>query len=366
MSETPWHPEPALSGASYSAAELDRGATRVWLLDQRLLPAEERYLTLDSAAQVARAITDMVVRGAPAIGIAAAYGMALASRAGEHLDSAAYAGALGAAADLLRAARPTAVNLAWAVDRCLGDALAHAVEPGDARWGRAAELARDIHRADVAACRAMGRIGAARLPREGTVLTHCNAGALATGGYGTALGVVRAAIEGGARLRVLADETRPWWQGARLTAWELHKDGIAVEVLCDSMAATFMRRGEIAAVIVGADRIADNGDVANKIGTYGLACLARAHGVPFYVAAPWSTVDRATARGDDIVIEERGRSEVAAVGERLLVPHGVGVRNPAFDVTPAALVDAIFTERGELRPAEGIGPAALDSDPARG
>ncbi|MEJ7728119.1 MAG: S-methyl-5-thioribose-1-phosphate isomerase [Polyangiaceae bacterium] len=362
----PWHPDEALSGAGYSAAELDRGASRVWLLDQRLLPAEERYLTLEAAADVAQAITEMVVRGAPAIGIAAAYGMVLASRAGEHLGADAYRAAMRAAAETLRTARPTAVNLGWAVDRCLRLALEHAGAPGAARWNLLAELARDIHRVDVSACRAMGRIGAARLPRQGTVLTHCNAGALATGGYGTALGVVRAAVDKGARLRVLADETRPLWQGARLTAWELHRDGIEVEVICDSMAATFMRRGEVSAVIVGADRIADNGDVANKIGTYGLACLARAHGVPFYVAAPWSTVDRATARGDDIVIEERGRGEVATVGERILVPDGVPVRNPAFDVTPAALVDAIFTERGELRPAEGICPAALDSAPARG
>jgi methylthioribose-1-phosphate isomerase len=357
----PWHPDAALSGAGYSAVELDRGATRVWLLDQRLLPTEERYLTLAAAPEVARAITEMAVRGAPAIGIAAAYGMVLASRAGEHLGVEPYRTAMSDAADLLRTARPTAVNLAWAVDRCLRVALENASAPGAARWGLLADLARDIHRADVSACRAMGRIGAARLPRQGTVLTHCNAGALATGGYGTALGVVRAAIEGGARLRVLADETRPWWQGARLTAWELQRDGIEVEVICDSMAASFMRRGDVAAVVVGADRIADNGDVANKIGTYGLACLARAHGVPFYVAAPWSTVDRATARGDDIVIEERGRAEMAYAGDRMLVPDGVPVRNPAFDVTPAALVDAIFTERGELRPAEGICPGTLDS-----
>jgi methylthioribose-1-phosphate isomerase len=215
-----------------------------------------------------------------------------------------------------------------------------------------AHLARTIHREDVEACRVMGRFGALRMPAEGTVLTHCNAGALATGGYGTALGVIRAAIEVGKRLRVLADETRPYLQGARLTAWELHEDGIPVEVITDSMAAYFMRRGEVSAVIVGADRIARNGDVANKIGTYGLACVARAHRVPFYVAAPWSTVDLATLDGAAIPIEERSRDEVARVGDRVLVPQGVGARHPAFDVTPADLVTAIFTERGEAAAAD--------------
>jgi methylthioribose-1-phosphate isomerase len=198
----------------------------------------------------------------------------------------------------------------------------------------------------------MGAFGALRLPAEGTVLTHCNAGALATGGYGTALGVIRAAVEAGKRLRVLADETRPYLQGARLTAWELYRDGIPVEVIADSMAAFFMRRGEVSAVVVGADRIAKNGDVANKIGTYGLACLARAHQVPFYVAAPWSTVDLATADGEAIPIEERSRDEMARVGDRVILPEGVSVRHPAFDVTPAALVTAIFTERGEVAPAD--------------
>jgi methylthioribose-1-phosphate isomerase len=211
----------------------------------------------------------------------------------------------------------------------------------------------------VEACRVMGRFGAARMPAEGTVLTHCNAGALATGGYGTALGVIRAAVEAGKRIRVLADETRPYLQGARLTAWELHADGIPVEVITDSMAAHFMRRGEVRAVVVGADRIARNGDVANKIGTYGLACVARAHEVPFYVAAPWSTVDLSTPDGSAIPIEERSRDEVARVGDRVLVPEGVGVRHPAFDVTPAALVTAIFTERGEVAPAEVASLARL-------
>jgi methylthioribose-1-phosphate isomerase len=222
------------------------------------------------------------------------------------------------------------------VHRCLRCAEAHASRPGRERHAELAELGRAIHREDVEACRAMGRVGARRLPQAGTVLTHCNAGALATGGYGTALGVIRAGIEAGKQLRVLADETRPYLQGARLTAWELHADGIHVEVITDSMAGYFLGRGEVSAIVVGADRIARNGDVANKIGTYGLACLAQVHGVPFYVAAPWSTVDLATPDGASIPIEERSRDEVARVGDVVLLP----------DVT------AIFTERGELAPAD--------------
>jgi methylthioribose-1-phosphate isomerase len=245
---------------------------------------------------------------------------------------------------VLMAARPTAVNLAWAVRRVLAS--------GPLRAEETADLARAIHREDVEACRAMGKAGARRLPEAGTVLTHCNAGALATGGYGTALGVIRAAIEDKKRIRVLADETRPYLQGARLTAWELHQDGIPVEVITDGMAAHFMRRGEVSAVVVGADRIARSGDVANKIGTYGLACLARMHGIPFYVAAPWSTIDLETKDGSAIPIEERSRDEVARIGDRWILPEGVGARHPAFDVTPAELVTAIFTERGEIAPGD--------------
>ena len=348
----PWAPHPALSGASYSAVELAQGGDRVFMLDQRELPVRELYAELDSAAAVADGIRDMVVRGAPAIGIAAAYGMALAAGSAVHADGEGYLAAMREAGARLAAARPTAVNLGWAVARMLELAESHASSPGAARAAAMADGAPEIHTADVEACRVMGRFGALRLPAEGTVLTHCNAGALATGGYGTALGVIRAAIEAGKRLRVLADETRPYLQGARLTAWELHKDGIPVEVITDSMAAHFMRRGEVSAVIVGADRIAANGDVANKIGTYGLACVARAHQVPFYVAAPWSTVDLATPDGAAIPIEERSRDEVARIGDRVLVPDGVSARHPAFDVTPAALVTAIFTERGEVVPAE--------------
>lgn len=351
-SDPPWHPHAALSGARYSAAELSHTDDRVFLLEQRELPGVERYHTYTSAAEVAGAIKDMVVRGAPAIGISAAYGMVLAAREAAALAAGGYLEAMRAAGGVLNAARPTAVNLAWAVKKCLALAEEHAGLSGGERWSAMAGLARRIHREDVEACRAMGRIGGARLPDEGVVLTHCNAGALATGGYGTALGVIRGAIEQGKRIRVLADETRPYLQGARLTAWELHVDGIPVEVLADNMAGWFMKRGEIRAVVVGADRIARNGDVANKIGTYSVACLAKMHGVPFYVAAPWSTVDLATPDGSGIPIEERSRDEVARIGGATLVPDGVGARHPAFDVTPAELITAIFTERGEFRPGD--------------
>ena len=353
----PWAPRAALSGARYSAAELASDGTRVFLLDQRELPLRELYVSLETTDEVAEAIRAMVVRGAPAIGIAAAYGMVLAARAARADARAGFLEAMRRAGAILAVARPTAVNLGWAVGRMLAAASRSADLPGEARWQQIASLACEIHRDDVAACRAMGAIGAARLPDEGTVLTHCNAGALATGGYGTALGVIRAAIEAGKRVRVLADETRPYLQGARLTAWELHHDGIPVEVIADGMAAHFMKRGEVSAIVVGADRIARNGDVANKIGTYGLACLAETHGIPFYVAAPISTVDAATPDGGRICIEERSRDELARVGGVLMVPDGVAVRHPAFDVTPARLVTAIFTERGEFAPgAIGHGP----------
>lgn len=348
----PWAPSLALSGASYSAAELAAEGDRVFLLDQRELPGREVYIELRAAEAVAQAIREMVVRGAPAIGIAAAYGLALAARAAREQGEEGYRAVMQAAGAALLASRPTAVNLAWAVGRVLAEAERHVGSAGELRALAIGELARAIHREDVEACRAMGRVGALRLPEAGTVLTHCNAGALATGGYGTALGVIRAAVEDKKRIRVLADETRPYLQGARLTAWELHKSGIPVEVITDGMAAHFMRRGEVSAVIVGADRIAQNGDVANKIGTYGLACLARAHQIPFYVAAPWSTVDLETPDGDAIPIEERSRDEVARIGDRWILPEGVGARHPAFDVTPAALVTAIFTERGELAPGD--------------
>jgi methylthioribose-1-phosphate isomerase len=357
----PWEPSPPLSGASYSAVELSGDATRVFMLDQRLLPAEERYLVLDDAALVADAIRDMVVRGAPAIGIAAAYGMALAAGAARALSPADFRGAMEVAGARLVATRPTAVNLAWAVGRCLEVVGTSADHAGDERALAIARLARQIHSDDVAACKTMGRIGAELLAGVGAVLTHCNAGALATGGYGTALGVIRAAAARDRSLRIYAGETRPYLQGARLTAWELARDGLDVTVVTDGMTAHCMQGGRIQAVVVGADRIARSGDVANKIGTYAIACLARQHRIPFYVAAPWSTVDLATPSGSAICIEERAPIELTHFGDRRIIPEGVNVYNPAFDVTPAELITAIITERGAFAPhdvAQGAKAAA--------
>ena len=320
----------------------DESRDLVRLLDQRKLPGEETWLELSTADGVAEAIKTLAVRGAPAIGVAAAYGVAVEARRG------AGPAQLRRAAAMLTRARPTAVNLAWAVTR-----ISRKLEAGAAALLAEAHAIRDE---DEAACRRMGALGAPLLPHGATVLTHCNAGALATAGYGTALGVIRAAVEAGNPVKVLADETRPYFQGARLTAWELHRDGIPVTVLTDGMAGWLMQRGEIQCVVVGADRIARNGDVANKIGTYGLAVLAAHHRLPFYVAAPWSTVDLATAGGGDIPIEERPSDEVVLIGSQRIAPVGVSARYPAFDVTPAALVTALITERGLVRP---VGPAAL-------
>jgi methylthioribose-1-phosphate isomerase len=338
-----------LSGASYSAVELSLQNDRVWMLEQRELPQAERYIGMTGADEVAAGIRDMVVRGAPAIGIAAAYGMVLASRACADKGEA-FLKHMHVAGGMLKKARPTAVNLAWAVDAMLQAAGEVASREASSRTDELAERAREIHKADVEACRTMGRIGAERVPHGATILTHCNAGALATGGYGTALGVIRAAHEAGKKVRVLADETRPYLQGVRLTAWELARDGIPVEVITDNMAAHFFQRGEISLVVVGSDRIARNGDVANKIGTYGVACLARLHDRPFYVAAPWSTVDMACQSGEAIPIEERASAEVTVIGGKDFGPPGVKARYPGFDVTPARLVSAIFTERGAIDP----------------
>jgi len=338
-----------LSGASYSAVELSLDNDRVWMLEQRELPGRERYIGMSEVREIAAGITDMIVRGAPAIGIAAAYGMVLAARSCTQGQEA-YLQAMRAAGELLKNARPTAVNLAWAVDEMLVVAHAHAAKDPATRVADLAGNARAIHRADVEACRTMGRLGAERVPQGATVLTHCNAGALATGGYGTALGVIRAAHEAGKKIRVLADETRPYLQGVRLTAWELHRDGIPVEVITDNMAAHFFQREAISLVVVGSDRIARNGDVANKIGTYGVACLARLHDRPFYVAAPWSTVDMNCPSGKAIPIEERSAAEVTNIAGKTFAPEGVNARYPGFDVTPARLVSAIFTERGAIDP----------------
>ena len=355
------HPDP-IGGTAYSAVELMPGY-RVVLLDQRKLPSIERYEYYSRADEVAQAIRDMVVRGAPAIGITAAYGMVAAALA-ERGDAASFVEAMKSAARMLRATRPTAVNLAWALDRMSTAAATHAALDFAARTEKMAQEARELHRAEIAACRKIGALGAALVPDGATILTHCNAGALATGGYGTALGIVRAAKEAGKNVRVIACETRPYLQGARLTAWELSKDRIHVEVIADSMAAHFMGRKAVSLVVVGADRIARSGDVANKIGTYSLACLAAAHEIPLYVAAPWSTVDLACPTGAQIPIEQRSDEELSRFrlpdgGSVQLVPDGVPVQNPSFDVTPANLVTAIITERGVAAPASEASLAKL-------
>ena len=346
-----------LSDASYFAVEFDPDTCEVVMLDQRLLPSEvvcHRYKTCD---EVAKGIADMVVRGAPAIGVSAAYGLALMA-AKEKGDAASFLLANGVAGKFLNNTRPTAVNLAWAIARMSRKAADVAGDVPDARFAAMLSEAETIHREDVKSCKAMGQLGAQDVPDGATILTHCNAGALATGGYGTALGVIRAARDAGKKIRVLADETRPYLQGARLTAWELHEDGIEVDVITDNMAAHFFQRGEIDFVVVGSDRIAANGDVANKIGTYGVAVLASVHDVPFTVAAPWSTIDLHTPTGEGIPIEVRSRDEVAVIGNRVLVADGIACRHPAFDVTPARLVDAIYTERGAIRPKAGQTPAS--------
>ncbi len=323
----------------------------LFLLDQRKLPTTEVELPCRSVSDVIDAIRSMVVRGAPAIGVTAAYGVALSARA--HVASASGGADLAArmANDLerLRAARPTAVNLAWAVDRCAAVLAASARDGADAAAAALLREARAMHEADVATCREIGRHGASVVPDDARLMTHCNAGALATAGYGTALGVVRGAIEAGKRVAVIADETRPFLQGARLTAWELMRDGIPVTLIADVAAASLLREGAVDLVVVGADRIAANGDAANKVGTYPLAVLAREHGVPFHVAAPLSTVDLRAATGADIPIEERGPEEVLSVFGVAVAPAGVSVRNPAFDVTPARLITSIITEAGVLR-----------------
>ncbi len=307
------------------------------LLDQRLLPWREKYLRFKTWQEVREAIRAMVVRGAPAIGITAAIGMVLAAEKIKAKSPRDFLAKLRRAGQGLKRARPTAVNLAWAVERMLKRAER---EP---EVEALREEALKIWEEDIAANRRMGRLGAELLP-EGAILTHCNAGALATGGYGTALGVIRAAFEAGKKIQVFADETRPWLQGARLTAWEMKKVGIPVTVIPDGASGSLMARGEIVACVVGADRIAANGDVANKIGTYNVAVLAKENEIPFYVAAPRSTVDLATKEGKDIPIEWRDEKEVHFCGNKRITPKGVAAANPAFDVTPARYVSAIITE----------------------
>ena len=319
------------------------------LLDQKALPTREEVVVCATCDAVAAKIADLTVRGAPAIGVSAAWGALLAAEEAAKLSPQSdWRHFVRDALARLENARPTAVNLTWAVAR-----MRRVMEVSGAQT--AAELARiwfaeasSIHAEDIAANKAMGNHGAALFKDGETVLTHCNAGALATAGYGTALGVIRAAVAAGKKISVIADETRPVLQGSRLTAYELHKDGIPVRVACDNAAGILMRKGLVDRVIVGADRIAANGDTANKIGTYSVAVLAKEHSIPFYVAAPFSTIDMETADGDAIPIEERSSDEVAFVGETRIMPEGVAAYNFAFDVTPAALISAIITEKGVL------------------
>ncbi|MDP2320860.1 MAG: S-methyl-5-thioribose-1-phosphate isomerase [Acidobacteriota bacterium] len=322
------------------------------MIDQRKLPATEVYVTCRSVNDVAKAIKTMVIRGAPAIGVCAAMGLALGAARSKATGTKQFTTEFQRNCDLLAATRPTAVNLFWAIERMKqsfaeGALAGESVDQLKARLRTAADA---IHDDDVASCRAIGAFGATLVPDEACILTHCNAGALATAGYGTALGMIRGAVEAGRKVRVFADETRPFLQGARLTAWELVKDGIDTTVITDNMAGAIMRSGDINLVVVGADRIAANGDTANKIGTYSVAVLAKEHGIPFYVAAPWSTIDLATPDGNAIPIEERDAREVTHVGSVQLAPEGARVRNPSFDVTPSKYITAIITERGIVHP----------------
>jgi len=322
------------------------------MIDQRKLPVAEIYVKCKSAKDVAKAIKTMVIRGAPAIGVAAAMGLALGVRQSTATGTTKLAAEFYKLCEMMAGTRPTAVNLFWAIDRMKG-VFAEAASSGqsvDQIKDRLEVEARRIHDEDVESCRALGLHGASMVPDTATVLTHCNAGALATAGYGTALGVIRGAVEQGKKVAVLADETRPFLQGARLTAWELTRDGIDTTVITDNMSGALMRGGQIDLVVVGADRIAANGDVANKIGTYTVAVLAREHGIPFYVAAPISTIDLATPDGSQIPIEERSAKEVTHIGPARLTPEAAKVRNPAFDVTPNKYVTAIITEKGIARP----------------
>jgi methylthioribose-1-phosphate isomerase len=323
----------------------------VVMVDQRKLPGTEVYVTCKTAKDVAKAIKTMVIRGAPAIGVAAAMGIALGMKRSTATGTKQFVTEFQRICDLMAATRPTAVNLFWAIERMkrtFSDAAQRGLSVAELK-ARLEDEARAIHDEDVESCRTMGAHGASLVPDSARILTHCNAGALATAGYGTALGVIRAAAEQGKRIAVLADETRPFLQGARLTAWELVKDGIDTTVITDSMAGAMMRLQQVDLVVVGADRIAANGDVANKIGTYSVAVLAKEHGIPFYVAAPLSTIDLETPDGSRIPIEERNDREVTHVGASRLTPEGARIRNPAFDVTPAKYVSAIITERGIAR-----------------
>jgi len=323
----------------------------VRFIDQTKLPLEESYVLATTYEQVAEVIVTMVVRGAPAIGVSAAYGVALGAMQTKAKTPEGFQPEFERICARLAGTRPTAVNLFWAIDRMkkvFSTLAGSGVALDEIRRKLLAE-AQAMYEEDIAACKAMGAYGADLMPDAGGVLTHCNAGALATCGYGTALGVIRSAVARGKKIHVYADETRPFLQGARLTAWELMADHIPTTVICDNMAASLMRQGKIQAGGVGADGIAANGDPAKKMGTYNVAILAREHGIPFYVAAPWSTIDLATATGEQIPIEERSAKEVTHHAGRQVTPDGVGICNPAFDVTPTKYIAAIVTERGVLR-----------------
>ncbi|MGC1458556.1 MAG: S-methyl-5-thioribose-1-phosphate isomerase [Steroidobacteraceae bacterium] len=347
----------ALHGQSFDT--LRWVGDRLEMIDQRLLPGRVEYRSYVDAAGVAEGIRSMVVRGAPAIGCAAAYGIALAARQLQGSAPPDFASGMNTAFTRLAASRPTAVNLFWALQRMRR--IWEAWPPQDAA-GAARRLLQEAHEVlaeDIRINQAMGVHGAALLVDGARVLTHCNAGALATAGHGTALGVIRSAVASGKRISVLADETRPFLQGARLTAWELMQDGIPVTLITDNMAGHLMATGQVDAVVVGTDRVAANGDVANKIGTYMVAVLARRHGIPFYVACPLSTIDLNTEDGSRIPIEERSGDEVLGYGAHQWAAAGVSVRNPAFDVTPAELVTALITEKGIVRAPDRAGIARL-------
>jgi methylthioribose-1-phosphate isomerase len=331
----------------------------VRFIDQTKLPTEETYVLCKTHQQVADVITTMVVRGAPAIGVSAAMGIALGVQNSKAETVGDLKREFDQICDVIGKTRPTAVNLFWAIKRMQEKFERLRVRPIAQIKSELVEESKRMHAEDIAANQAMGRHGATLMPSEGGVLTHCNAGALATAGYGTALGVIRAALEAGKKIHVYADETRPFLQGSRLTAWELMKDGIPTTVISDNMAGAIMRQGKIGAIVVGADRIAANGDVANKIGTYTVAVLAKENGIPFYVAAPISTIDMDCPDGSQIPIEQRNPKEVTHIAGKQMTPDGVSIENPAFDVTPAKYVAAIITERGIARQPYGESLLAL-------
>jgi len=336
----------------------------VRFIDQTKLPTEETYVTCKTHEQVADVIRKMVVRGAPAIGVAAAMGIALGIKNSKAATGAELKQEFDRICDLIGKTRPTAVNLFWAIRRMRQKFEYFRMRTIPQIKQELIEEAQRMHAEDIAANQAMGRHGATLMPTSGGVLTHCNAGALATCGYGTALGVIRAAVEQGKKLHVYADETRPFLQGSRLTAWELMKDGIPTTVISDNMAGAMMKQGKIGAIVVGADRIAANGDVANKIGTYTVAVLAKEHAIPFYVAAPFSTIDLETSNGSTIPIEQRNAREVTHIAGKAIAPEGVEVENPAFDVTPGKYVTAIITERGIARAPYNESLRKLAEEPA--